>query len=97
MIIKPKGVAAPRTNHNKSALLVAAMEGNLEATRWMMGPDAIEQYVKYIKAHGDDPRVSEFVKSGDEIEKCVMKWLHGTGKLTRDIHCSLQRVLSIWR
>ncbi|CAI7662594.1 unnamed protein product [Penicillium pancosmium] len=83
LIIKAKGVAAPRTNHNKSTLLLAAMEGNLEATQWMMGPDAIEQYVKYIKAHRDDPHrddllVSELVKSGDEIKKCVSKWLHGS-------------------
>lgn len=67
------------TAYSKSPILAAAMEGDLEATRWIMGPDPIPHYVKYIKAHEDDPRLEWFTKSEDGIEKSVLKWLHHRG------------------
>lgn len=56
------------------------MEGNLETTLWMMGPDAIRHYVKYIKSHEDDQRLEKFTNSEDGIEKSVLKWLHHKGR-----------------
>lgn len=68
------------TSYTKSPLLAAAMEGNLETTRWMMGPDAIRHYVKYIKSHEDDQRLEKFTNSEYGIEKSVLKWLHHKGR-----------------
>lgn len=58
------------------------MEGNLEATRWLMGPDAVESYVQFIKTHEEDERVQKFVGSEGNIEKSVFDFLHHFGKLT---------------
>lgn len=56
------------------------MKGKLETSQWMMGPDAIEHYVRYMKGHEDDERVQKFVNPRDGIEKSVLKSLHRRGK-----------------
>ncbi|KAK5800856.1 hypothetical protein VI817_003068 [Penicillium citrinum] len=76
------------TSYTKSPLLAAAMEGNLETTLWMMGPDAIRHYVKYIKSHEDDQRLEKFTNSEDGIEKSVLKWLHHKDELV--LHCVIK-------
>jgi hypothetical protein len=58
------------------------MEGNLEATRWMIGPEAVESFVQFIKAHEEDDRVQKFVGSEGNIEKSVFDFLHHFGNLT---------------